>query len=146
MILEYGYGVGVRRAMQDIDSGIIVSDWDQYQRLSDRLVKFHNFSPGEEKQRLRFKDRVPVDIILFGSIVDENNHISWPPDHETSLNVLGFDEAYDNAHIIRLRSDPLLDMTKRCSHPTPEHKKRAVELISMKSNLKIPKIDTAMSV
>jgi len=110
MILEYGYGVGVQRATHDIDIGINVSNWDQYKKLSDNLIKFHNFSPAQEKQRLRFRDKVPVDIVPFGAIEDENNQISWPPDHDTVLNVLGFSDAYKNTQMIRLRAEPVLDI------------------------------------
>jgi len=110
MILEYGYGVGVQRATHDIDIGINVSDWDQFRILSERLIKFSDFSPAEEKHRLRFKNKIPVDIVPFGSIEDENNQISWPPEHEIILNVLGFNDAYKNTQIIRLRSDPVLDI------------------------------------
>lgn len=110
MILEHGYGVGIRRATHDIDIGINVSDWDQFERLSGQLVKFGGFSRAEEKHRLRFKNKIPLDIVPFGAIEDENNQISWPPDRDTVLNVVGFSDAYKNTQMIRIRSKPVLDI------------------------------------
>ncbi len=34
----------------------------------------------------------------------------WPPDHDTSMRVLGFEDAYRNAQLVRLQSDPKLDV------------------------------------
>lgn len=110
MILEYGYGVGVQRATHDIDIGINVSDWDQFERLTEQLIKFSGFSRAEEKHRLRFENKIPLDIVPFGAIEDENNQIRWPPDHDTVLNVMGFNDAYKNTQMVRIRSKPVLDI------------------------------------
>lgn len=110
MILEHGYGVGIQRATQDIDIGINVSNWDQFERLSEQLIKFSGFSQAQEKHRLRFENKIPLDIVPFGSIEDENNQIRWPPDHDTVLNVMGFNDAYENTQVIRIRAKPVLDI------------------------------------
>lgn len=110
MILECRYGVGAQRATHDIDIGVNVSDWDQFQRLSERLIQFHNFFQAEEKHRIRFDNKIPLDIVPFGSIEDENNQISWPPEHKIILNVLGFNDAYKDTQMIRLRAEPVLDI------------------------------------
>ncbi|MDX1472379.1 MAG: hypothetical protein R3213_12840, partial [Flavobacteriaceae bacterium] len=110
MILEYGYGIGIRRATHDIDIGIKVSDWDQFERLSEQLVKFGGFSRTEEQHRLRFENKIPIDIVPFGAIEDENNKISWPPDHDTILNVAGFNDAYKNTQLFRIRTKQILDI------------------------------------
>ncbi|KRT66855.1 MAG: site specific recombinase [Candidatus Dadabacteria bacterium CSP1-2] len=36
-------------------------------------------------------------------------------------------------------------MTKRYSHPTPEHKKKAITLINIYPNLQVPKTEIAVS-
>jgi predicted nucleotidyltransferase len=64
---------------------------------------------GKEQQRLSF-DSVMIDIVPFGSIVDKNKHISWPPEHEIFMSLVGFKEAYEYSITVRLSSDPELDI------------------------------------
>lgn len=39
-----------------------------------------------------------------------NKEISWPPDHSVRMNVSGFEDAYQNAQAVRLRSNPALEI------------------------------------
>ena len=53
---------------------------------------------------------MPVDIIPFGDIQGQENEIAWPPDQSIRMRVVGFEDAYQNAQLVRLRSDPTLDV------------------------------------
>lgn len=53
---------------------------------------------------------MPVDIVPFGQVEDEESNITWPPDGDWVMNVLGFQEVCDNAEIVRIQNDPLVDI------------------------------------
>jgi predicted nucleotidyltransferase len=40
---------------------------------------------------------LPLDIIPFGDIADNDGAIQWPPDYAVTMSVIGFDEAYNAA-------------------------------------------------
>ncbi len=110
LILHHGYGIAVRRATEDIDLGVQVSDWAEFGRLKEELLQISGFESAKESQRLLFQNRIPVDIVPFGDIQGQENEIHWPPDQSTRMRVIGFEDAYQNAQWVRLRSDPTLDV------------------------------------
>jgi predicted nucleotidyltransferase len=111
MILSQGYGLSSPSMTEDLDLGVQVSDWGQYQHLVDGLIATGDFrANGKQLQRINYKGGFPVDIIPFGSLSDKNNDIGWPPDYEIKMNVMGFDEAFDHAQLVRLRKEPELEI------------------------------------
>lgn len=53
IILQYGYGIPTKRATQDIDFGVQVSDWEQYRHLRQGLISTGKFTSDKKKaQRL----------------------------------------------------------------------------------------------
>jgi predicted nucleotidyltransferase len=110
LILHHGYGIAVRRATEDIDLGVQVSDWAEFGRLKEELLQISGFESAKESQRLLFQNRIPVDIVPFGDIQGQENEIHWPPDQSIRMRVIGFEDAYQNAQWVRLRSDPTLDV------------------------------------
>lgn len=110
IILTYGYNIQTIRATHDIDFGVRVSDWDQYRKLIEGLIATGKFRPTKEAQRLLYKESLHIDVIPFGTIADPDNSLSWPPDHEVQMSILGFEESYQHSLTVRLRSNPVLDM------------------------------------
>ena len=110
MILSYGHGISIKRATVDIDLGVEVADWEEFHTLKDGLVGLGQFEPTQAAQRLLYKCELPIDIVPFGPLEHANKEISWPPDHSIKMNVLGFEDAYRNAQVVRLSSDPVLDI------------------------------------
>jgi len=111
IILQCGYGIPTTRATQDIDFGVQVSDWEHYKQLREGLLSIGKCTSDKKKaQRLLYEGNFPIDIIPFGAIADLDNSISWPPDHEVKMNILGFEESYRHSLTVRLRSDPILDV------------------------------------
>ncbi len=106
-ILDYCYGIRTIRATRDIDLGVEIANWDQFEALSKALLATGQFSVTQEKQRFLFNG-IPVDIVPFGPIADKDKKISWPPEHEIFMNMLGFDEAYRYSVYVRLNSEPEL--------------------------------------
>jgi predicted nucleotidyltransferase len=101
LILNMHYGIAVKRATTDIDCGIQVKDWDQFEELKASLIRTGHFTQDErQQQRLKYQDRLKLDIVPFGAIEKEGK-IFWP-DEETMMITLGFDEAYKDTLTVRL--------------------------------------------
>jgi len=104
LILNTLYGIAVKRATEDIDCGIQVQSWEQFEQLKASLIETGHFNPDEkQQQRLKYRDQVKIDIVPFGAI-EENGVIVWPDD-ETVMITLGFDEAYKDTITVRLAED-----------------------------------------
>jgi predicted nucleotidyltransferase len=103
------YGIAPRRMTGDIDLGIKIADWTQFDKLIDSLITTGKFSRTKESQRFFF-DSTLIDIVPFGAIADEKLKISWPPEHKIFMSIVGFKEAFENSIILRLNSDPELDI------------------------------------
>lgn len=109
LILVYGYGRPVRRATEDVDVGICVGDWEEYESLRRSLLQTPEFEPARELQRVCFRGK-GVDLIPFGRIARPAEEVRWPPDGATTLSVVGFEEAYEAAQSVRLRRNPPLEI------------------------------------
>ena len=108
-ILKHQYGIEPRRKTGDIDLGVEVASWEQFKTLFESLISTGQFSPTSERQRLRC-GTVLIDILPFGAITDEDKKISWPPEHEIIMSMVGFEEAYEHSITVRVSSDPDLDI------------------------------------
>ncbi len=109
IILQHCYNATPHRATKDVDIGVEVADWDQFNELSKALISTGKFSDTKAPQRLLYNKR-PVDIVPFGPIVNEDKKVSWPPEHEIFMSMLGFKEAYEDSITVRLSNDPPLDI------------------------------------
>jgi predicted nucleotidyltransferase len=106
IIMGLGYGINVKRATEDIDCGIQVDTWEQYERLKSRLIDTRMFRADvRQRQRMIYQNQIKVDIVPFGAVEDDKGRIAWPPDREFVMNTLGFDEAYIDAIAVRLAVD-----------------------------------------
>ena len=109
-LLTYGHNIATSRATLDIDIGVRVPDWDQYEKLRKGLIETGEFVAYEESHRFKFQGGIFVDLIPFGPIADSNHNIQWPPSREVVMRILGFEESFRHAHTLRLRSKPVLDV------------------------------------
>ena len=111
IILLEGHGIQTGLATQDIDLGVQVSNWDIYERLRDGLIATGKFRRDKKQaQRLEYGESYPIDIIPFGAIAEPAECLSWPPEHDTTMSTLGFEEAYNNSINVRMRTDPVLNI------------------------------------
>jgi len=109
LILKHGYGIEPRRKTEDVDLGVEVANWEQFEKLKESLIATGQFSPTSDRQRLRC-GTILIDILPFGPITDRDKKISWPPEHEIIMSMVGFEEAYEYSITFRLSSDPELDI------------------------------------
>jgi predicted nucleotidyltransferase len=110
MLFEHVHDIKALRATQDIDFGVYVSAWAQYEKLKKGLETTGKFILTEVFHRVKYEGSLIIDLIPFGPIADRNDKISWPPKHEIEMSTLGFEESYQHSVTIRLRSDPVLDI------------------------------------
>ncbi len=108
-ILKHGYNIETIRMTQDVDIGVKVEDWSQYDKLTSALLSTGKFVQEKITHRF-FAEKVMVDIIPFGGLADKEKMIRWPPDQEVIMSVLGFQEAFDHSITLRLNADPLLEI------------------------------------
>jgi len=98
LILEHGYGIHPARKTGDIDFGIAVKGWDEYREFKNVLICSKNFEQDPKCiHRLLFKGSMPIDLIPYDGVENQNAKISWPPDGTEVMTMLGYREAYDRA-------------------------------------------------
>lgn len=103
IILWHVYGQPRARATRDVDVAVCAVSWDEHRMLLTELqAGGHFISDSKQQQRLWFIDtgneyKLPLDIVPFGRIEQPEGSIAWPPDGDTVMNVLGFQEAVDSA-------------------------------------------------
>ncbi|MCF7918379.1 MAG: nucleotidyl transferase AbiEii/AbiGii toxin family protein [Candidatus Cloacimonetes bacterium] len=103
ILIKFVYHCDIQyRATLDIDFAVMLQNWESFQNIIDDLVSQHGFEKGKEQHRLRFESII-VDIIPFGKIA-KHNAIYWPPDEDIIMNIIGFQEVYDQAIQCRLNS------------------------------------------
>ena len=109
LLFVYGYGAKIQRATADVDFAIEIADWTTFYALKKHLCEA-GFREARNVQRLFSPTDMPIDIIPFGGIEDEKTEVAMPPDGDFVMNTLGFQEAFDNAMIIRIQDNPVVDI------------------------------------
>jgi len=94
ILLENIYEEPTGIATRDIDIAITISDWKKYQTFINHLVNHYNFQKSKNAHTFISPDNIFVDIIPYGQI-EEERKISFPPNSDTIMNMLGFQEVYD---------------------------------------------------
>lgn len=109
IVLHHGHGASVERATQDVDFGIEVPDWSAFQKLKQSLAD-RGFRETATAHRMMSPNDIPIDIVPFGDIEDEQSSIAWPPAGDWKMSVLGFQEVCANAEIVRIQEEPPVDI------------------------------------
>lgn len=104
LILENVFGGRPGRLTRDLDFAFALSNWKQFETLKAALTATKRFELERAAQRVSYVSsqgmKVNVDLIPFGPI-QEGTEISWPPEHDSVLNVSGFSEAL--ASVLRIQ-------------------------------------------
>jgi len=126
MLMTHVFGLDTRRATHDVDFAIALDHWERFHALKAALVATGSFVPAAEKVHLlHYKptehgNAFPLDLIPFGGVEQEGHRISWPPDMNVVMSVMGYAEALasaldveaDNGLVIRVVSIPALAALK----------------------------------
>lgn len=82
-----------RRLTYDLDLAIAINDWTQFDNVEQGLLSLGTFKKDpKQKQRFIYQDQFIVDIVPFGAIMNHEEKISWPPDDNVEMSVIGFSE------------------------------------------------------
>lgn len=108
LILEYVYQSGIRRATKDIDFGVAVESWEQYERLKKALIKTGKFrSDGKIEQRLWWTgsgENMKIDLVPYGGVESPIGTVTFSPTG-FEMNTSGFAEAYEDALTLKISKD-----------------------------------------
>ena len=109
LILVNVHGLRPGRATRDIDFGIAVESWAQFELLKEKLLATNEFSASRAQQRLIFAESneglsMPVDLIPFRGVESAHGTIAWPPDRDIVMNVAGFEEALASSVLIEIEA------------------------------------------
>ena len=107
LLLQAAHGIDTRRATTDVDLAFLVSTWDEYLGLRNQLLASGDFAevPKGGLHKLRFRDKLEVDIMPFGAIEQPDRSIAWPPDGDIIMMVFGFREALGSCITVLLPPD-----------------------------------------
>lgn len=106
-VLEYGYNLPKSTKTSDIDFGVAVRDWQEYEKLKSELVKTGNFTLDSkvEHRLIENSTQTKIDFVPFGEIESPPGQITFQNKSETIMNMTGFTEVYKSALIVRLSVD-----------------------------------------
>jgi len=108
LVLEHGYGLPKITTTRDIDFGVAVSDWQEYEKLKRELVKTDNFSLDSkaEHRLIENSSNTKIDFVPFGEIESSPGQIIFQS--KTVMNMTGFSEAFKTALMVRLSADLII--------------------------------------
>lgn len=103
------YGIPPRRLTFDVDFGIQVKDWDQYNALTNALIHSGFFRRDETlAHRFHHSSSRLIDFLPFGEIERLSGLVVWPFEDGAALTTIGFEEALSSSVEIQFRADPFL--------------------------------------
>jgi predicted nucleotidyltransferase len=110
ILLTHAHGIAIARGTADIDFALATQNWLLFDSVRARLIETGDFTAGNTRHRLLYKNVMPVDIIPFDGVEGVTRHIQWPPEHDVAMNVLGYREALQSAERVRLPGDSVLSV------------------------------------
>ena len=110
LVLVHGFGSKIERSTRDVDFGINVASWEEFNTLTRRLLATDYSADKNRAHRLYYtgdtNQEWEIDIVPFGKISDVEDNIYWPPRQETVMNVRGFQEAFADALQVQISQNP----------------------------------------
>jgi predicted nucleotidyltransferase len=109
LVLYNVFGISTNRFTNDVDFGICVENWTEFERMKDSLIATGLYrSLPYKKQRLEHTSGgAPIDLLPFGGI-ERDGTIVWPPDLRTVMNVAGYEEALRSSISVKIEDDFLV--------------------------------------
>jgi predicted nucleotidyltransferase len=100
LLLFHVFGRDPGRKTHDIDTAILVSDWESFTAVKSALLGLGLSETKLPHRLMHAVSGLPIDIIPFGAIADNTGEILWPPEHVVTMSVTGFQEAFDHAVLV----------------------------------------------
>ena len=90
-----------KRKTRDLDVAIALSDWSQFENLSQILQKnYFRKDPANQKfyyEGKKHDNDYEVDVVPFGEIAGEDDTLLWPPEYEKEMSVKCFTEVMNRS-------------------------------------------------
>ena len=109
-VLEYGYNLPKSTKTRDIDFGVAVSNWQEYEKLKLELVNTGNFTLDlkAEHRLIENFSQTKIDFVPFGEIESPPGQITFLNKSHTVMNMTGFSEVFESALTVRLSADLII--------------------------------------
>jgi len=110
--LYHVHGLDKGRGTTDVDFGVCVQSWEQFEHLRAAFLASGQFEKDRDPSvfwSLR-PGRLQVDLVPFGGIQKDDGSIAWPPDERQRMNVLGFEAALRHAWHLPLPNRTVIPM------------------------------------
>lgn len=117
ILLQHVHGIQTGTATADVDFGVAVESWEQFENIKACLIATGRFEPARKMaQRLLYRNNAngqgyPLDIIPFGGVEISPHTIAWPPSGDEVLNVIGYAEVLANSVEVRVESKLVVPVT-----------------------------------
>ena len=110
--LYHVYGLDKGRGTADVDFGISLQSWDQFEQLRAAFLDSGQFEKDSNPSVFWSKrpGRLQVDLVPFGAIQKEDGAIAWPPEERQRMNVLGYEAALRHAWRLALPNQVVVPM------------------------------------
>jgi predicted nucleotidyltransferase len=112
IILENVFSRPAGRSTRDLDFGVALSNWDEFEALRAALIKTGNFEETSTVQQLLYRYspevKIKIDLIPFGGVEEADSSIAWPPKKDVVMTVAGFEEAFESPVLVRIANDFVL--------------------------------------
>lgn len=109
LIFEYVYDAKIQRATEDLDFGVAVATWDDYQRLKTLLLDKKKFREDpKQEQRIWWTGTSPqmrIDLVPFGGLETPEARIAFPPSGDFTMSTLGFREVSEDLWSVDISDD-----------------------------------------
>jgi predicted nucleotidyltransferase len=106
LVIESAFGVKTIRATDDIDFGIMVQGYEQFEVLAGQLINSGQFLKTEKSYRYLFGKHQQIDILPFGPVADKEKNIRLPGDEPLEMNTMGYEEAFQYAIQVQIQEHP----------------------------------------
>lgn len=109
LIFDYVYGADILRATEDIDFGVAVGTWADYEKLKKVLIETKKFRDDKKnEQRIWWNSsgqEMKIDLVPYGGLESPKGQVAFPPDNDFVMNTAGFAEAFENSLLLELTND-----------------------------------------
>jgi predicted nucleotidyltransferase len=103
VILGLCFGIDTGEATRDIDFGLMMDDWGQFDELRKCLITQNGFAEHKSmRHRLTFRGIRDLDIVPFGGLERKPGEIAWPPEFTTVMSTVGLRQAHERALYITI--------------------------------------------
>lgn len=112
ILLTHVHGINTGLATVDVDFGVAVAGWDEFNKIKAQLLETGLFNAAEKiEHRIYYSPAsstigYPIDIIPFRGVETPQFTIAWPPERKIIMNVIGYEEVL--ATVVQVKIDDSL--------------------------------------